>query len=220
MTDEITQAEIDQLQKFNSPWGFIKKALSSIFILLLMVSGLLLNWILGLVYAFGWFVGTGWLWYLAGILLLFIIFPAAYIFSAYLYGQSLLFWEAYREVIRPLVAKMFSKTLDKLLIEQENGKEKSESEIVAELEGRSKHFVEKLPDFIRAYFQVFITSKDVVILIKKQRKAGGEKKAVKNKAMTAMFEALDLQIAELFEPSMIPFYITGAINLIVLYFMF
>lgn len=223
MAEEITNvdASIKKLQSFNSPWSLIKKAFSSILILLLIGSGLLINWILGGIYIFGWFSGTGWFMYIFAIIMMLVAFPLAYFFSAYWYGQSLLFWELYREVIRPLAAKIFSNTLDKILKEEkESGKEKTESEIIAELDKRSKHIVEKLPDFIRAYFQVFITGKDIVKIIIKQRATGSEKEAVKNKAMISMFEALDLQMAELLEPSMLYFYIVGAVNIVTLYFIF
>lgn len=221
MSQNVPEIEkINQLKAFNSPWGLVKKALSSIGILLLIISGLVINWILAIIYIFGWFSGTGWLAYLLSIVALIVIFPAGYFLSAYWYGQTLLFWEAYREIIRPAAARIFSGTLDQVLVQTADKEELTESEIVAELENRSKHFVEKLPDFIRAYFQVFITGKDVVKLIQKQRAAGKDSEAVKNKAMLSMFEALDLQLSELVEPSMIPFYIVGAINVICWWFMF
>lgn len=221
MSHNIPEIEkIKQLKAFNSPFGLIKKAFSSIGILLLIISGLIINWILAIVYIFGWFSGTGWIAYLLSIIALVAIFPAGYFLSAYWYGQTLLFWEAYREIVRPAAARIFSGTLDQMLVKAEGQEELTESEIVAELENRSKHFVEKLPDFIRAYFQVFITGKDVVKLIQKQRAAGKDSEAVKNKAMLSMFEALDLQMSELIEPSMIPFYIVGAINVICWWFMF
>lgn len=221
MSNTVPEIEkINQLKAFNSPWGLIKKALSSIAIILLIGSGLVINWILAVIYAIGWFSGTGWVWYLLSLVALLLVFPAAYLVSAYWYGQTLLFWEAYREIVRPATARIFSGTLDKMLVKSEQNEEMTESEIVAELENRSKHLVEKLPDFIRAYFQVFITGKDVVKLIKKQRAAGVDKEAVKNKAMLSMFEALDLQLSELVEPSMIPFYIVGGVNVVCWWLMF
>lgn len=216
-----TAQEVQQLRSFKNPWQLLKKALSSVLILLMIASGFLINWVLAVVYAIGHFSGTGWGWYLLSLVAMLTIFPAGYLLAAYWYGQGLLFWEAYREVIRPTAAKIFAGTLDKMLVQAElEGEEATESEIVAELENRSKHFVEKLPDFIRAYFQVFITGKDVVQLIKKQRAAGADKEAVKNKAMLSMFEALDLQIAEIIEPSFVPFGIVAGTNLLTLYFIF
>jgi len=221
MARELQEEAVQKLDKFSSPWALVKKAFSSLMLVALIGLGLLVNWVLAIVFAIGWFSVTSWLWLIIGVLLFLAVFPIAYFFCAYWYGQALLFWEAYREVIRPFTAKIFSAVLDKSLKEKpldEEG-ELKESKIVKELEERSKHLVERLPDFIRAYFQLFITSKDVANIIKKQRQAGSEKAAVKKKAMDSMFEALDLQMAELMEPSLIPFGVVLVTNIATVYFL-
>ncbi len=221
MNEDKTIDEIEELKSFGSPFKLIKKALSSFFVMLMIATGLLVNWGFAILFLIFCFSSTSWTWLLIGFLLLTIVFPAIYLFLAYSYGQSMLLWEVYKEALRPIAAKVFSGTLDKFLME--NPKDKSpldESKIVKEVEARQKHFLERLPDFIRAYFQLFFTSKDIIKIVKEQRKSGAEKEAVKKKAMQSFFEALDLQMSELMEPSLYLFYIVGGVNIISLYFLF
>lgn len=221
MEEDLNIDEIEQLKAFSSPWKLIKKAFSSFFIVLMIGAGFVVNWILALVFLFGYFNGTSWLWLLVGLALMILVFPALYLFFAYSYGQSVLFWEAYKEGIRPIAAKVFSKTLDRFLVDNpDEAGTVNESTIVKEVEERKKHFLERLPDFIRAYFQIFFTSGDIIKIVKGQRQSGEAKDVVKKKAMTSFFESLDLQISELMEPSLIPFYIVGAVNIGTLYFLF
>lgn len=221
MTAKQDIDELKQLEKFSSPGKLIKKALSSFFIVLMIGAGFLVNWIMAIVFLIGHFSSTSWLWFLLGMLCMLLVFPVLYLFFAYSYGQSVLFWEAYKEVIRPIAAKVFSRTLDKFLVDNpEEAAEVNESSIVKEVEERKKHFLERLPDFIRAYFQIFFTSGDIIKIVKAQRESGAERAAVKEKSMKSFFESLDLQMAELMEPSLIPFFIVGAINIVTLYFLF
>lgn len=221
MDDKIDMDEIDALKSFSSPLKLIKKALSSFFIVLMIGAGFLVNWVMSVIYLISCFSSSSWVWLLVGLLSLIIIFPALYLFFAYSYGQSVLLWEVYKEALRPLAAKMFSGTLDKFLAENTDDETSiDESKIVQEVEARQKHFLERLPDFIRAYFQIFFTSKDIIKIVKEQRETGAEKEAVKKKAMKSFFEALDLQMSELMEPSLYPFYIVGVVNFITLYFLF
>ncbi|BDS14783.1 hypothetical protein [Aureispira anguillae] len=221
MNEDLYTDEIKQLEAFSSPLKLIKKALSSFFIVLMIGAGFVINWIMAVVFLVGYFSATSWLWFILGLLLMILIFPALYLFFAYSYGQSVLFWEAYKEGIRPIAAKVFSRTLDSFLVDNpEEASEVNESKIVKEVEERKKHFLEQLPDFIRAYFQIFFTSGDIIKIVKAQRQSGAEKEAVKQKAMHSFFESLDLQMSELMEPSLIPFYIVAAVNLITLYFLF
>lgn len=210
--------EIEQLDKFSSPMQLIKKALSSFFIVIIISLGFIINWISAVIFLFGYFSATSWFWYITGLLLMFAIFPAIYMYFAYSYGRSVAFWQAYKEGIRPLAAKIFGKTLDKFLVE--DGAPINENKIIEEVEERKKNFLEKLPDFIRAYFQIFFTSGDILKVVKAQRKSGTDKAVVKQKAMSDFFESLDLQMSELMEPSLIPFYIVGAVNLVCFYFLF
>jgi hypothetical protein len=212
---------MEQLDKFSSPFQLIKTALSSFFIVIVIGLGFVINWIAALMFLFGSFSSTTWLWYILGLTLMIAIFPAIYLYFAYSYGRSVAFWQAYKEGIRPLAAKVFGKTLDKFLVENTDDSDAvDEDKIKQEVEERKKHFLEKLPDFIRAYFQIFFTSGDVLKIVKEQRKSGADKAVVKQKAMQSFFESLDLQMAELMEPSLIPFYIVGAVNLVCFYFLF
>lgn len=206
---------MEELQSFGSPIKIIKKALSSVFIMAMIAGGLLVNWGYLLFYLFTCFSSTTWLWLIAGVLLFGGIFPVVYLFLAYSYGQGVLIWELYKEGARPLIAKLFSGVLDQFLVENPNDKTAiDESKIVKEVEERQKHFLEKMPDFVRAYFQLFFTSKDILKIVQEQRQSGAEKEAVKQKSMQSFFEALDLQMSELLEPSLYPFYIVGAVNLV------
>lgn len=221
INEDIAIDELEQLDKFSSPFQLIKKALSSFFIVIMIGAGFIFNWIAALVFLFGYFSSMTWLWYVLGLVLMIAVFPALYLFFAYSYGQNVLFWEAYKEGIRPIAAKVFGKTLDKFLVENpEAAGAVNENKIIQEVEERKKHFLEKLPDFIRAYFQIFFTSGDIIKIVKAQRQSGADKEVVKQKAMQSFFESLDLQMSELMEPSLIPFYIVGAINLVCFYFLF
>lgn len=219
--EELLVDEMEQLDKFSSPMQLIKKALSSFFVVVVIGAGLVINWIAALIFLFGSFSSTSWLWYLFGLTLMIAIFPAIYLYFAYSYGRSVAFWQAYKEGIRPVAAKVFGKTLDKFLVENpEEAGAVNENKIAQEVEERKKHFLEKLPDFIRAYFQIFFTSGDILKIVKSQRQSGADKAVVKQKAMHNFFESLDLQMSELMEPSLIPFYIVGAVNLVCFYFLF
>lgn len=219
--EDVLIDEIEQLDKFSSPVQLIKKAFSSFFVVLMIGAGFLINWVSALVFLFSAFSSSSWLGYIFGLILMIAIFPAIYLYFAYSYGRSVLFWEAYKEGIRPLAAKIFGKTLDKFLVENpEEAGAVNENKITEEVEERKKHFLEKLPDFIRAYFQIFFTSGDIIKVVKAQRQTGADKAVVKQKATQDFFESLDLQMSELMEPSLIPFYIVGAINLVAFYFLF
>lgn len=219
--EELLIDEIEQLDKFSSPIQLIKKAFSSFFVVLMIGAGFIINWISALVFLLGYFSSTTWLWYILGLILMIAVFPAIYLYFAYSYGRSVVFWQAYKEGIRPLAAKIFGKTLDKFLVDNpEEAGAVNENKITQEVEERKKHFLEKLPDFIRAYFQIFFTSGDVLKIVKAQRQSGADKEVVKQKAMHNFFESLDLQMSELMEPSLIPFYIVGAANLLCFYFLF
>lgn len=213
--------ELEQLKSFSSPFKLIKKALSSFFVVLMIGAGLVINWIMTLVYLFGYSSDDSWLWFFLNLILFIAVFPAVYLFFAYSYGQSVLIWEAYKEGIRPLAAKLFSSTLDRYLTDNPaNAQEIDEEQLEKEVESEQKGFLDKLPDFIKAYVQIFFSSKDVLKIIREQRKNGTSKEVAKQKAMKGFFEGLDIQMSELMEPSLIPFYIVGAINLACFYFLF
>ncbi|MGH1335642.1 MAG: hypothetical protein ACRBFS_05895 [Aureispira sp.] len=217
---QIIGKELDQLEKFSSPMQILKKAFSSFLVVLLIGAGFVVNAILSLLFAFKNF-GLVPSWYYLVVLVLFLaIFPAIYIFFAMSYAKSVVIWEAYREMIRPMIAKLFGKSLDVYLVDNpENAPPVDEKSIVAEIESRQKNILEKLPDFLRAYVQIFFSAKDVITIIRAQRASGGEKEEVKRKAMDSLFESIDLQISELAEPSLIPFWIVAAINLVAAYFL-
>lgn len=218
---EIANNELDKLEQFNSPGQLLKKAFSSAFIVLLIGAGFIVNAILALIFAFKSIGAIVWWQYLATIILLLAVFPAIYIFFAISYARSLVIWEAYREVLRPLAAKLFGKSLDRYLVDNPNqAPPVDEKSIVSAIEERQKNILEKLPDFLRAYIQIFFTAKDVVTIVRAQRASGGEKEAVKRKAMDSLFESIDLQISELAEPSLIPFSVVALVNIAVVYFLF
>ena len=214
------QQELDQLTALPSPIYLIRKALSSVGIVLLIGSGVLLNWIIALIFAVSALGSVVWWQYLGALLLLLAGFPALYLFFAWSYGQSVVVWEAYREILRPFLAKGFGKMLDLYLVDDpKNAPPVEESRIVAEVEQRKKHFLERLPDFLRAYVQLFFTAGDVLTIVRAQRQSGQEKQQVKEKSMKSFFESLDLQVSELAEPSYIPALILAAVNLGLIYWL-
>lgn len=218
--EELPNAEaIAGLMKFSSPFALIKKALSSVAIVAMIGAGLVINWIVALVFLFSAFSSSTWLGFFGGLALFILVFPALYLFFAYSYGQSIMAWEAYQQVIRPLLARAMSGILDKTL-KLEGNEEISERDLVAEIDNRKKHLLERLPDFMRAYVQLFFTGKDIFKLVKEQRHSGGDKERIKQNILTRFFDAFDLQVSELAEPSLIPFLITGVINIVVIYFLF
>lgn len=217
---QIVGKELDQLEKFSSPMQILKKAFSSFLVVLLIGAGFVVNAILALIFAFGSF-GAVALWqYISAIILFLLVFPAIYIFFAMSYAKSVVIWEAYREIIRPMVAKLFGKSLDVYLVDNpDQAPPVDEKSIVTAIENRKKNILERLPDFLRAYVQVFFSAKDVITIVRAQRSSGGEKEEVKRKAMDSLFQSIDLQISELAEPSLIPFGIVAVINIIAAYFL-
>lgn len=218
---EVVVNELDKLEQFNSPLKLLKKAFSSLLVVGLIGAGFVVNAIMALFFAFSGFGNVIWWQYLGGIILLLAIFPAVYIFFAISYARSVVVWEAYKEIIRPLVAKVFGKSLDFYLVDNpESAPPVNENGLIAEVENRQKHLLEKLPDFLRAYVQIFFTGKDVLNIVRAQRATGGDKEAIKRKSMDSLFESIDLQISELTEPSLIPFGIVAVVNVVVVYFLF
>jgi hypothetical protein len=219
--EQIVDRELSKVEQFSSPWQLLKKALSSFFIVLFIGAGFLVNAIIAIAFAFKGFGSVVWWQYLGGIVLLLAVFPAVYIFFAIAYAKTVIIWEAYREILRPMIAKAFGKSLDIYLVDNPNqAPPVDEESIVSTIEKRQKHLLEKLPDFLRAYVQVFFTAKDVLTIVRAQRASGGEKEAVKRKAMDSLFESIDLQISELAEPSLLPFWIVALVNAVVVYFLF
>jgi hypothetical protein len=218
--DQIA-TEIDQLDKMNRPKQLLKKALSSVLIVVMIGAGFVVNFVMALIFAFKGLGAVVWWQYIGGLVLLLAAFPALYIFFAISYAKSVVIWEAYREVLRPLVAKLFGRTLDFYLVENpDSAAPMNESRIVEEVEKRQKHFLERLPDFLRAYVQIFFTGKDIVKIVRAQRQSGAEKEEVKRKSMESFFESLDLQISELAEPSLLPFVGVAIANVVLVYFLF
>ncbi len=226
MNDQSTTTpidpELDALTQFQGPIYLLKKALSSIGIMLAIGAGLLLNWGMALVFLISGLGSVIWWQYLLGLVFFIALFPGLYVFFAVDYGKNVVFWEAYRQIIRPFLGKSFGFVLDRFLIENPEAATKpiEENRIVAAVEQRKKHFLEKLPDFMRAYVQIFFTSGDIIHIVRAQRQSGEEKEAVKKKSMVSFFESLDLQVAELLEPSFIPALIVAVVNIGVAYWLF
>jgi len=217
----ISTEELNKLKSFSSPGKLIKKALSSIFVVLMIGAGLVLNWVMALIYLFGAGSSASWLWYIVGLGGMIAIFPILYVFFAYSYGQGVLLWEAYREVLRPLAGKLFSSSLDKYLVDNPNqAGELNEEAVHEEIANQQQGFLDRIPDFIKSYVQIFFTGKDIINIVREQRKTGADKTATKEKAMSSFYQGIDTQMSELIEPSLIPFYIVGAINLVFFYFLF
>lgn len=215
-------SELDDLTHFQGPLYLLKQALSSIGVMLAIGSGLLLNWGMALVFLISGLGSVIWWQYLLGLVAFIALFPGLYVFFAIDYGKNIVFWQAYRQIIRPFFGRSFSFLLDRFLVDNPKATDNpvEENNIVAAVEKRKKHFLEKLPDFMRAYVQIFFTSGDIIKIVRTQRQSGEEKEAVKQKSMISFFESLDLQVSELLEPSYIPPLIIAVINLGVAYWLF
>lgn len=218
---QIVGDELDRLEQFNSPGQLLKKAFSSFMVVLLIGAGFIINGIMALIFMFKGFGEVIWWQYIGGIVLLLAVFPAVYIFFAISYARAVVVWEAYREILRPLVAKLFGKSLDLYLVDNpETAPPVNEKALVENIEEKQKGILDRLPDFLKSYFQIFFTGKDVLTIVRAQRATGGKKEEVKRKAMDSLFETVDAQISELTEPSLLPFGIVALVNVVVVYFLF
>jgi hypothetical protein len=206
MSDNI-QEELDRLDKFNSPMAIIKKAFSSFGVILLIGGGMVFSFILGVVYLLGWGAIVPTVWLLGGLVLLMLVFPAAYLFAAFTFGRALIFWEAYQEAVKPMVAKIVASIFNQFF---PDGKTHTEDTVTdellnQELEQQSSRLTDKLPDFISSRLELLSTFKAIIHTMRLQKRSGVANEQIKSKAMAKLFAALDEQLSGVVSaPSILP----------------
>lgn len=226
MMPEDLQGELNQLEKYNSPMAIFKKALSSFKIVLLIILGVLANWILAFIFVVSGAGGNGVLGAVLPLVLFIVAFPAIYLILAFLYGKGLVVWEAYNSAIKPLIGRIFGSIFNRFvsgestgsgrnsLQEQQQIKEEEDALLDAEMEEKTKGLMDKLPEFISSRLHLVTTIKEIVQNIKLQKRSGLAADQIKSKAMSMLFEALDRQLDGIVSPpSALPFYIALGINL-------
>lgn len=220
MSENNVDTTIEQLQKQTSAFALIKKAFSSFSVLLLIGSGIVINWILALIFLFGYFSATSFGIFLLCLFTLAVIFPIAYFLAAQIYGKAVIVSEIYKEAVRPIIAATITKVLNKIVKDDNNSEPLSEDKIKEEFEQESGSFLDKIPDFISSRLELVATIKDIIALIIKQSKEGGDKEVLKKKISTNVFNMLDAKMEEIAQPSLTIFFIIGGINLVVALFIF
>lgn len=211
--------ELEALTEFEQPMYLLKQGLSSLGTILLIGSGFLVNWILAI--ALLW-VGVSASWkYPIGLATFFVIFPLVYIGFAIYYGRGLVAWQAYQQIIRPTLAKVFAMLLDRFLGKNtEETSPMSEEEMVALVEEHKNQFLQKLPSFLQPYIKPFFIVNDIIAVVRAQQTSGQGKEIVKAKAVTTLMESLDARAAAHIEPSYRPAFIIMGINLIAVFWLF
>lgn len=214
--NEINVA-IEKIEQQIKPWALIKKALSSFSVLFLIGSGVLINWILALVFLMGYFSAVSWSMLLFSLVILILVFPAAYAYTAYVYGQLVIVFEVYQEIIRPVAANIIAGILNRII---NDDSPITSEKVQEEFDAETSSLWDKIPDFITNSLGIVTTIKDIIILITEQYQQGGEKEIVKERITQNVFELLDAKMSELTQPSLTNFFIIAAINLAVVFFIF
>lgn len=220
MSKEVEHIDIsiEKMDKRFRPFSLIKKALASFSVLLMIGSGILINWILAILFLINYISITSILGILGGLFVLIVVFPVAYCYAAYTYGQSVVLFEVYQEVIRPVVANIIAGILNRVL--KDDTTLISSQKVQDEFEQQSNSLLDKIPNLITNQLELVAAIKDVIVLVTEQYKQGGEKEVVKNRIVNSVFNLLDTKMDELVKPSLVTFFIIGGINLIVAFFIF
>jgi hypothetical protein len=217
MKEEIDQAKklaIEQLDAIgNNPIVIIKKALSHLPVLLLMGAGVFLNWILALVFLIYCYSTTTFFWIAISLVLLIILFPAAYLFAGRIYGQTVIIYEAYQAIIKPILGNLIAKVINKVL---KNKATATSEEVEEEFKKESSSILDRIPDFIKSRLMIFSIISDVIKIATEQYKNGNGSAVAKEK----ITEFIDIQMGELASPSLNLFFKILIGNIIVLAFLF
>lgn len=213
---ENIQEELNQLEKFNSPLAIIKKAFSSFGVILMIGGGIMFSWILGIVYLMGWATTVSAIWLLVGLGLLMVAFPALYFFLAFSYGRAIIFWEAYQNAVKPMVAKIVAGIFNRFFPDGKSntGKTVTEEVLDQELKEKSKSLTDQLPDFISSRLELITTFKSIIHTMRLQKRSGVANEQIKSKAMAQLFAALDDQLSGIVSaPSLMPVGVTILVNI-------
>ncbi len=222
--DNITVNSQEDFDNFSNPLFVIKKAFSSFSVVLVTASGVLLSFLLGLIYLVGWFNTVSLNWLLIGLVLLMLVFPVGFGVMAYYYGRNVILGLCYEEIIRPLFARFIPHIFDKLL----NGKGENEAEndsiaeniLKEDIEGLEEDIKNRIPGFLHSYLGFFSIGKDVYTVIQQNRKNGKVDESLKRKVTEQVFDRLDEQMAaNLPKPSIRNSIIMMIVNILVFLFL-
>jgi hypothetical protein len=182
MKEEVDQAKelaIEQLNAIgNNPIVIIKKALSHLPVLLLMGAGIFINWILAVVFLISCYSTTTFFWISISLVFLVIIFPVAYLFAGRIYGQTVIIYEAYQAIIKPILGNLIAKVLNKVL---KNKATATSEEVQEEFEKESSSILDRIPDFIKSRLMIFSIISDVIKIAIEQYKNGPRTAVAKEK---------------------------------------
>lgn len=211
--------EVDALDRLENPMYLLRQGLSSIGTILLIGSGFLVNWLLAIALLFA---GVSIWWkYPVGLGVFILIFPVVYIGFAIYYGRGLVAWQAYQQIIRPGITKIFLMLLDRFLgTPSEETAPMSEEEMAALVEEHKNQLLQKLPSFIQSYIKPFSMVSDIIAVVRVQRASGQGKEIAKAKAVTSLMESLDAQAAAQIKPSYRPAFIIIGFNLLAVFWLF
>lgn len=218
-TEQVNSA-FDKLEAAeNNPLLIIKKAFSHLPVILLIGSGIVINWILAVVFLIGHLSVDPLSSILIGLLFLVLLFPGAYLFAAYSYGQHALITEIYQEIVRPVLGNFIAKVLNQIL--KDDSTPMTSTNVQEAFEKESGSFLDKIPAFIKNRLAIFTVIKDVIKLATERYKTGTEGKEIaKSNIVNYIFELLDAKMGELAGASLKTFFIVGGINIVALFFIF
>lgn len=221
MSDEVEQFHLatDQLLKAeNNPMLIFKAAFSRLPVILLIGSGIVINWVLALVFLAGSITVLPFKTILICLLILAILFPAGYFFAAYRYGQQAFFYELYAEMVRPILGNLISRVLNKILKDETTATTSANIEAEVKKEGGS--FLDKIPEFIKNRLTIFTVISDVIKLATDRYQNGDSKETAKDNISDYVFKLLDARMEIFANPSLKTFFIIAGINIITLGFIF
>jgi hypothetical protein len=221
MSDEEEQFShaLDQLKMADdNPWVIIKTAFSYLPVILLIGSGIVLNWILAFMFLFGYATITPFTTTIICLLILMILLPAAYFFVAYRYGQEAFVYEVYKEIVRPILGNLLAKALNKIL--NDDSTPTTSANIKEELEKESGSFLDKIPTFIKDRLAIFTVINDIIKLASERYQDGSSKENAKSNIVAYVFELMDARMETIANPSLKNFFIVAGINLVTVSFIF
>lgn len=214
VVDQAKELAIEQLNAIGTnPIIIIKKALSHLPVLLLMGAGVFVNWILAFVFLISHYSTTSFFSIAVSLIFLAILFPVAYLFAGRAYGQSVIIYEAYQAIIKPLLGNLIAQVINKVL---KNKATATSEEVQEEFEKESSSILDKIPNFIKSRLMIFSIISDVIKIATEQYKNGNGSAVAKEK----IIEFIDVQMGELASPSLNFFFKILIGNIIVLAFLF
>lgn len=218
MSDDIEQLNValeDLEAAENNPMMILKAAFSRLPVILLIGSGIILNWLLALVFLVGNITTAPFVTILITLVILVAVFPACYFYAAYMYGQEAVVYDVYSKMIRPILGNLIARILNKVL---KDGATTTDASIEEEIKKEGGSFLDKIPEFIKSRLTIFTVINDVIKLATQHHKNGGSKETAKNNIVAYVFELLDARMETIANPSLKPFFIIAGLNFIAFLF--